>query len=102
MNGPRTGTPMAAEDIAAAWQRCWEILMRLPTKTLSGEALFAEAKRAVRTCRMHTGDKGIDWFREELDEGRVFVAEQIAVDPDPDWRRLQTVLEGACFGLEAC
>lgn len=98
MNGPK----LAALFVDAACRGCWETLLRLSTENLSDKALFAEAERLVRSCGTGFSDEGFDWLKNELDSGQLLVAEQLAIDPDdPDWQRLQTVLEGACRSLAA-
>lgn len=95
--------PVTAPDDAVAWERCWESVLCLSGNDLSDEALFTEAKRLLRRCRASTADRGIDWFKHELEDAQVFVAEQIAADPaDPDWRRIRALLAGAEAGLANC
>lgn len=88
-------------DRTAAWEMCWQHVPSLPRQDLSDEALFAEAERLVRSCHARAGDQGIAWFREELDDGQLFIAEQLVADPDdPDWQRVSVMLAGAEAGLK--
>jgi hypothetical protein len=100
MNGSKFDIPIIVRDAGAEWQTCWEHVLCLPGGDLPDGALFAAAAQLVRSCHARAGDQGIAWFREELDDGQLFVAEQLAVDPDdPDWQRVSAVLEGASSSL---
>jgi hypothetical protein len=83
---------------SAAWTSCWESLLRMPIEPVSADALFEQAKRLVKTCCARNGHD--DWFEWRVDDGHLFVSEQLALDPDsPEWQRIDAVLTGALAGL---
>jgi hypothetical protein len=86
--------------VAPEWEECWESILRLPIKPLDNCRLFEEAVRQVRTCHSSAGDEGIGWFEWQVRDGRLFVAEQLASDPnDLEWQRIDAVLAGAQSGM---
>lgn len=88
-------------DHTTTWEMCWERVLCLPGGDLPEGALFAAAAQLVRNCQARTDAQGIAWFKNELADGRLFVAEQLIVDPDdPDWHRVGAVLAGAFAGLQ--
>ena len=86
-----------AED--AAWEACWEVLLLLPTGDLPTGLLHREAAQAILECGARTGDNAPRWLVDELRNGRCFVADQLAEEPDEHWERLLLMLEGAIGAL---
>jgi hypothetical protein len=92
----------ADEEVAAAWQECWENILRLPLEARLPGELFAEAERLVCVCRSRTRDKASAWLKEEVEDGQGYVALQLAIDPDnAEWQCIQGVLAGAQASLAA-
>jgi hypothetical protein len=90
------------EEVIAAWEQCWENILRLPPEARLASELFTEAKRLVCICRARTKDKAVSWLKEEVEDGQVYVAKHLAIDPDDvEWRRIQRILAGAQAGLAA-
>jgi hypothetical protein len=88
--------PGVAED----WEDCWENILRLPIEPLSNRHLYQEAERLVRACRSRAGDEGIERLKWQVSDGLLFVAEELANDPnDPEWQRIDAVLAGAQAGI---
>jgi hypothetical protein len=85
--------------VAPEWEECWESILSLPFKPLDNRRLFEEAVRQVQTCHSRAGDEGIGWFEWQVRDGQLFVAEQLASDPnDLEWQRIDAVLAGARSG----
>ena len=94
---------MSVHDLqpaSEAWERCWDSILRLPTEPLDLDLLYKKAERVVRVCRLSAGDDGIDWFLWQVQDGQLFVGEQLVADPDSvEWLRIHTALSGAHAGV---
>jgi hypothetical protein len=85
----------------AEWEDCWESILSLPLRALDSDDLYRNAALFVRDCRLHAADEGLGWLKEEIDDGQIFVREQLEADPaDLEWQRIYAALSGALAGLE--
>jgi hypothetical protein len=86
-------------DMLADWEDCWENILRLPIEALSDALVYVEAKEIVRAYRSIASEEGIGWFEWQVLDAQLFVAEQLAGNPDdPEWHRIDMVLAGAHAG----
>ena len=93
---------IACDHAVVLYAECWEGVLRLPFDPLSTASLFEQAQQIVRACRRQTGDHMIGWLKQQLDDGRRLVAEELAVSPDAaEWHRINAALSGAVAGLAA-
>jgi hypothetical protein len=92
---------VATSDAAIGlYAGCWDDILRLPIEPLTTVSLFEEVKQIVRVCRGRTGDHSIGWLREQVEDGRRLVAEELDNDPDRiEWQRIDAALAGAVTGL---
>jgi hypothetical protein len=90
------------EEVVAAWEECWENILRLPLEARLTSELVADAERLACICRSRTRDKAIAWLKKEVEDAQGYVGEQLAIDPDDaEWQRIQGILAGAQAGLAA-
>jgi hypothetical protein len=91
---------MACDDVIARYAECWERILRLPLEAFSATDLFKEARQMIHECRRETGDHTISWLKEQAEDGKRLVTEELAISPDDmEWQRIDAALSGALAGL---
>lgn len=83
---------------SADWENCWEEILSMPIDPLSNDYLYQKAKHLVLAYLSRNGYD--EWFAWQVTDAKVFVTEQLALEPDsPEWQRIDVVLAGAQAGL---
>jgi hypothetical protein len=91
-----TGMPETSRD------QHWESILRLPLEPFHSPELRVEAKRLINACCSSMAKADIAWLKEQVEEGKLFVTEELAVNPDDlEWQRIDAVLAGALAGFRA-
>ena len=83
---------------SADWENCWEEILRMPIEPLCTNYLYDTARHLVMAYLSRNGHD--EWFTWQVTDAKIFVAEQLALEPDsPEWQRISVVLAGAQAGL---